>query len=59
MVLGAAIASNNSTILAEGLIFWLADADLDVQYKTIETGEGECRDPVGLEIPVDLTTGGR
>jgi hypothetical protein len=32
MVLGAAIARNNSTNLAGGLIFWFADADLDVQY---------------------------
>jgi hypothetical protein len=58
--LGASIASgNNSTNLAEGLILWLADADLDVQYKAIETGEGECRDLAGLEVPVELTVGGR
>ena len=32
MLHGAPIASNDSTNLAEGLIFWFADADLDVQY---------------------------
>jgi hypothetical protein len=31
-VLGHLIASKNSTILAAGLNFWFADADLDVQY---------------------------
>jgi hypothetical protein len=32
LALGASVASNNSTNLAEGLFFWLEDTDLDVQY---------------------------
>jgi len=26
--------------------------------RQLKTGEGECRDPVGSKIPVDLTDGG-